>query len=142
MLQNGGNLPPKNKSITSLIFISIVSKKLDKFIVISKIELKNFQIYFMLEMFVFKIQIIRTTFKILFIRNSHFSIKIFNVKILASFSLFTFSFNFTIFPFFHQELPNKNIKKKETCWLGKGVNYLMPKFHQIMLFLLLQRKQR
>jgi hypothetical protein len=34
MLQNGGNLPPKKNSITSLIFISIVSKKLGKFIVI------------------------------------------------------------------------------------------------------------
>jgi hypothetical protein len=49
-LQNGGNSPPKKNSITSM-FILMFFKKLDKFMMISKIELKFLKIYLMLKLF-------------------------------------------------------------------------------------------
>jgi len=51
-LQNGGNSPQKKNSFTSLINIYFLfSKNWIKFIMISKIELKSFQINLMLELF-------------------------------------------------------------------------------------------
>jgi hypothetical protein len=58
-LKNGENSPLKKPLVTSLIFILKFEKNWIKFIVISKIELKCFEINLMLD--VFKVEIIKIT---------------------------------------------------------------------------------
>jgi hypothetical protein len=49
--QNGGNSPPKKPLVTSSIFILNLKKNWIRFMMISKIKLKCFQINLMLELF-------------------------------------------------------------------------------------------
>jgi hypothetical protein len=77
-LQNGGNSPSKKHSITSLIHILNFQKNWIRFIMISNVELKKFQINFMLKLFVFNVGIIGIILKLLFIKNNLFSFKFFN----------------------------------------------------------------
>ncbi len=51
MLQNGGNVPLKKHLVTSLIIILVFQKNWIRFMMISKIELKCFQINLVLELF-------------------------------------------------------------------------------------------
>jgi hypothetical protein len=71
-------------------------KQLDRVLVILNIELTIFQINLMLELFVFKVGIIKIISKLLFIK------KLFSVFLFQFFELFTFSLNlltsFHIFP--------------------------------------------
>jgi hypothetical protein len=85
--------------------IYIYSKKLAQFIVISKIELKNFQKHFILEFFLcLKLESLKSLLKIYSLRASYFFQKT-NLKFLAIVLLFIFSFEFALF--FHF-FPNKN----------------------------------
>jgi hypothetical protein len=90
----------KKHSTTSLIFISIFSKKLDKVYGDFKDWAENLLNKFDVGIvYVFNVGIIQIYFKILFIRNNLFSFKNFE-----SFLLFTFSFEFThFFTFFSQQ---------------------------------------
>jgi hypothetical protein len=50
-LQNGGNSPPKKPLVTSLVFVLNFQKNWIRFMMISKIEIKCFQINLMLKLF-------------------------------------------------------------------------------------------
>ncbi len=79
---------------------------------ISKIEFKCFQINLMLELFVFKVGIIKINFNFLFIKNNISFFKFLIPIVLVSFLLFTFFLEFALF-FFHF-FPNKNCQVKKT----------------------------
>jgi hypothetical protein len=101
-LQNGGNSPPKEKLITSM-FILIFSKKLDKFMMISKIELKNFQIYFMLTLFIFLRLDLLKLLNFIYLLGVTF----FCSNFWQCFCCLHFSLNFFLkIHFFQQELPS------------------------------------
>jgi len=70
-LKNDGNSPPKKNSVTSLIFILMFSKKLDKFYDYFKDwALKNSKTFYVGIVYVSKVEMIRIIFKNLFIRSN------------------------------------------------------------------------
>jgi len=97
--------------------------------------------------YVFKVGIIKITFNFLLMGVTTFFSNSWSQLFGKFFVVYIFPWIFIIFSiFFPTKIAKlKKFETKKTCWLGKGggqSNYINPKFTQIKLCFLLQRKQR
>jgi len=104
-LQNDENSPQRNPLVTSLIYIFILKNHWIRFMMISKIELKCFQINFMPKVFMCLRSELLKLLLIFYSLGVRFFFQIFDPKFLASFLLFTIFLEFVLF--FQKKFPTR-----------------------------------